>query len=68
VVTDPTPGPAAATRALPQSVLMPLTGSAIFLVVTIEPGGEEKTRDLLENVSGLSARSASGFRRAACPA
>jgi len=32
---------------------MPLTGSAIFLVVTIEPGGEEKTRDLLENVSGL---------------
>jgi putative iron-dependent peroxidase len=53
VVTDPTPGPAAATRALPQSVLMPLTGSAIFLVVTIEPGGEEKTRDLLENVSGL---------------
>ncbi|HEY4570330.1 MAG TPA: Dyp-type peroxidase [Kribbella sp.] len=53
MVTDPTPGPAAATRALPQSVLMPLTGSAIFLVVTIEPGGEEKTRDLLENVSGL---------------
>jgi hypothetical protein len=60
VVTDPTPGPIASTRALPQSVLMPLTGSAIFLVVRIEPGGEEKTRDLLERVSGLT-RSV-GFR------
>jgi porphyrinogen peroxidase len=60
VVTDPTPGPTASTRALPQSVLMPLTGSAIFLVVRIEPGGEEKTRDLLERVSGLT-RSV-GFR------
>jgi putative iron-dependent peroxidase len=53
VVTDPTPGPAAATRALPQSVLMPLTGSAIFLVVRIEPGGEAAARDLLETVNGL---------------
>jgi putative iron-dependent peroxidase len=60
VVTDPTPGPTASTRALPQSVLMPLTGSAIFLVVRIEPGGEEKARDLLERVSGLT-RSV-GFR------
>jgi porphyrinogen peroxidase len=53
VVTDSTPGPAAATRALPQSVLMPLTGSAIFLVVRIEPGGEAAARDLLETVNGL---------------
>ncbi len=60
MVTDPTPGPAASTRALPQSVLMPLTGSAIFLVVTIEPGGEEATRDLLERMSAL-VRSV-GFR------
>ncbi|MEV0799404.1 Dyp-type peroxidase [Kribbella sp. NPDC050281] len=52
-MTDPTLGAAATTRALPQSVLMPLTGSAIFLVVRIEPGGEETTRDLLERVSGL---------------
>jgi putative iron-dependent peroxidase len=60
VVTDPTPGPAASTRALPQSVLMPLTGSAIFLVVRIEPGGEDTARDLLEGISGLT-RSV-GFR------
>ncbi|HET6988090.1 MAG TPA: Dyp-type peroxidase [Kribbella sp.] len=60
MVTDPTPGPAASTQALPQSVLMPLTGSAIFLVVTIEPGGEETARDLLEGMSGL-VRSV-GFR------
>ncbi|MFF1819363.1 Dyp-type peroxidase [Kribbella sp. NPDC058245] len=59
-MTDPTPGPAAATRALPQSVLTPLTGSAIFLVVRIEDGGEETARDLLERVSGLT-RSV-GFR------
>ncbi|WP_405066582.1 Dyp-type peroxidase [Kribbella sp. NBC_01510] len=60
MVTDPTPGPAASTRALPQSVLMPLTGSAIFLVVTIDPGGEATARDLLERMSGL-VRSV-GFR------
>ncbi|TCN35809.1 putative iron-dependent peroxidase [Kribbella orskensis] len=60
MVTDPTPGPTASTRALPQSVLMPLTGAAIFLVVRIEPGGEEATRALLERVTGLT-RSV-GFR------
>ncbi|ADB32466.1 Dyp-type peroxidase family [Kribbella flavida DSM 17836] len=60
MVTDPTPGPIASTHALPQSVLMPLTGSAIFLVVRIEPGGEPAARALLERVSGL-ARSV-GFR------
>ncbi|MFC5267572.1 Dyp-type peroxidase [Kribbella qitaiheensis] len=60
MVTDPTPGPTASTRALPQSVLMPLTGAAIFLVVRIEPGGEAATRALLERVTGLT-RSV-GFR------
>jgi putative iron-dependent peroxidase len=60
MVTDPTPGPAAATRALPQSVLMPLTGSAIFMVVRIEAGGEETARDLLDRIAGL-VRSV-GFR------
>jgi putative iron-dependent peroxidase len=45
---------------LPQSVLTPLTGSAIFLVVQIEDGGEETARDLLERVTGLT-RSV-GFR------
>jgi putative iron-dependent peroxidase len=54
MVTDPTAGPAATTRALPQSVLMPLTGAAIFLVVRVEPGGEEATRALLERITGLT--------------
>ncbi|GAA3095554.1 putative iron-dependent peroxidase [Kribbella aluminosa] len=48
------------TDALPQSVLMPLSGSAIFLVVQIEPDGEDRARDLLERLSGL-VRSV-GFR------
>ena len=60
MVTDPTPGPTASTRALPQAVLTPLTGSAIFLVVRIEPGGEQAARDLLERVAGLTR--AVGFR------
>ncbi|MEU4390092.1 Dyp-type peroxidase [Kribbella sp. NPDC023855] len=60
MVTDPTPGPTASTRALPQAVLTPLTGSAIFLVVRIEPGGEQAARELLEGVSGLTR--AVGFR------
>ena len=60
MVTDPTPGPTASTRALPQSVLTPLTGSAIFLVVRIDPGGEDAARDLLERVAGLTR--AVGFR------
>lgn len=60
MVTDPTPGPAAATPALPQSVLMPLTGAAIFLVVRIEPGGEDAARALLERANGLTR--AVGFR------
>ncbi|WP_337796584.1 Dyp-type peroxidase [Kribbella sandramycini] len=59
-MTDPASGPAATTRALPQSVLTPLTGSAIFLVVRIEADGEAAARDLLQRVSGLT-RSV-GFR------
>lgn len=60
MVTDPTPGPTASTRALPQAVLTPLTGSAIFLVVRIEPDGEQAARNLLERVAGLTR--AVGFR------
>ena len=37
----------------PQPVLTPLTAAAIFLVVGIEPGGEEAVHDLLADVSGL---------------
>jgi putative iron-dependent peroxidase len=43
-----------------QPVLTPLTGAAIFLVVTVEPGGEEVTRALLSDCAGLQR--AVGFR------
>ena len=44
----------------PQPVLSPLTGAAIFLVVTVSPGGEPAVRDLLADLAGLQ-RSV-GFR------
>jgi len=44
----------------PQPVLAPLTAAAVFLVVTVEPGGEQAIRDVLENLGGLT-RSV-GFR------
>jgi putative iron-dependent peroxidase len=44
----------------PQPVLSPLTAAAIFLVVTINPGGEDTVRGLLPDVAGLQ-RSV-GFR------
>jgi porphyrinogen peroxidase len=44
----------------PQPVLAPLTNSAIFLVLTINAGGEETVRDLLSDWSGLQR--AVGFR------
>lgn len=44
----------------PQPVLSPLTAAAIFLVVTVSPGGEDTARDLLADVAGLQ-RSV-GFR------
>ncbi|WP_225847038.1 Dyp-type peroxidase [Streptomyces sp. HPF1205] len=37
----------------PQAVLSPLTTAAIFLVLTVDPGGEERVRDLLANLPGL---------------
>jgi putative iron-dependent peroxidase len=43
-----------------QPILTPLTEAAIFLVLTVDPGGEETVRDLLSDVAGLS-RSV-GFR------
>lgn len=59
-MADPTAGPLASTSALPQAVLTPLTGAAIFLVVRIEPGGEPAVRSLLERINGLGR--AVGFR------
>ncbi|MDI2125977.1 Dyp-type peroxidase [Yinghuangia seranimata] len=47
-------------RPEPQPLLAPLTSSAIFLVATIEPGGERTVRDLLSEVPGLAR--AVGFR------
>src|SRR4029077_5014884 len=44
----------------PQPVLAPLTTAAIFMVLTIDPGGEDTVRDLLADWAGLQ-RSV-GFR------
>jgi deferrochelatase/peroxidase EfeB len=44
----------------PQPLLAPLTAAAIFLVLTIEPGGEDAVRDLLADRAGLQR--AVGFR------
>ena len=44
----------------PQAVVSPLTDAAIFLVLTIEPGGEAAVRDLLGGWAGLGR--AVGFR------
>src|SRR6202049_4639719 len=45
---------------IPQPVLSPLPGAAIFLVVTVNPGGEAGSRDLLPDCAALQ-RSV-GFR------
>ncbi len=51
---------AASPAPVPQSVLSPLTGAAIFLVLTVKPGGESAVRALLADLAGLQ-RSV-GFR------
>ncbi|MFF8774163.1 Dyp-type peroxidase [Kitasatospora sp. NPDC015120] len=45
---------------MPQPVLTPLTTAAIFLVLTVDPGGEPTVRALLPDLAGL--RRAVGFR------
>jgi putative iron-dependent peroxidase len=45
---------------LPQPVLAPLTAAAIFLVATIDDGGEQRVHDALSELSGLVR--AIGFR------
>src|SRR4051812_9629574 len=45
----------------PQAVLTPITEAAIFLVFTVDEGGEDVVRDLLADVSGL--RRSVGFRQ-----
>jgi porphyrinogen peroxidase len=54
-VAEPSPVPPE-----PQPVLVPLTANAIFLVLTINPGGEAACRDFLEGWAGLQR--AVGFR------
>lgn len=44
----------------PQPILAPLTPAAIFLIATIDDGGEEKVHDALDAISGLVR--AIGFR------
>ena len=44
----------------PQAVLTPLTEAAIFLVLTVDRGGEDTVRDLLADASGL--KRSVGFR------
>ncbi|MGW3076341.1 Dyp-type peroxidase [Kitasatospora sp. NPDC001132] len=44
----------------PQSVLSPLTDAAVFLVLTVPPGGEQAVRELLPDLAGL--RRSVGFR------
>jgi putative iron-dependent peroxidase len=57
---DPAGAPGGTATQLPQSVLGPLTEAAMFLVLTVRPGGEPVVRELLADVSGLT-RSV-GFR------
>ena len=49
-----------AARPAPQPVLSPLTGAAIFLVLSVISGGETEARDLLADLAGVQ-RSV-GFR------
>ncbi|MEV4422229.1 Dyp-type peroxidase [Patulibacter sp. NPDC049589] len=48
------------THPEPQAILAPITEAAMFLTLTVEPGGETVVRDLLPDVSGL--RRSVGFR------
>jgi putative iron-dependent peroxidase len=54
------PVPAQSTEPPPQPAVSPLTAAAVFLVLTISPGGEDAVRDLLPDLSGIG-RSV-GFR------
>ena len=37
----------------PQDILTPITESAIFLTVVVDPGGEEVAKELLPDLGGL---------------
>ncbi|MFC8452613.1 Dyp-type peroxidase [Kitasatospora sp. NPDC057223] len=50
---QPAARPATRPPADPQAVLSPLTSAAVFLVVTVAPGGEPVVRELLPDLAGL---------------
>lgn len=52
-MTNPDQPVSASDPQAPQPVLSPLTESAIFLVMTVDPGSETEVRDLLSDLSGL---------------
>jgi porphyrinogen peroxidase len=52
--------PEVMAAAEPQQILTPLTEAAIFLVLTVDAGGEETVRELLPDVSAL--KRSVGFR------
>jgi len=52
-VTAPHSPTSNAPPTVPQPVLTPLTASAVFLVLTIDEGGESVVRDLLADLSAL---------------
>jgi porphyrinogen peroxidase len=45
--------PASQAVTIPQPVSGPLTGAAIFMIVTVRPGGEQAVRDLCGDLGGL---------------
>ena len=59
MTTDHPPGDRG-QAAEPQAILTPITESAIFLVLTIEPEGEDAVRNLIADASGL--KRSVGFR------
>ncbi len=46
-------GPASQAVTIPQPVSGPLTGAAIFMIVTVRPGAERAVRDLCGDLAGL---------------
>ncbi|MFI9150977.1 Dyp-type peroxidase [Streptomyces sp. NPDC053367] len=61
-MTSPLPSdPARPRPARPQPVLQAPTAAAVFLVLTVQPGGEDRTRALLAESAGLAR--AIGFGR-----
>ncbi len=45
----------------PQSVLSPLTSASLFLVLTVDPGGEPVVRELLADLDGLQRAVGFGY-------